>query len=1381
MKRKITKLMAALALLAFLAIPMGMRGQSDYSSDYTGNITLSTEGGANASACIINISNVDYNGIKAGTGSKAGAVMITVPSGTKYLHLHAAAWNNTTCFLTVTPEGYSDVIALTANSGISNNSPFTFNGNANTSDYYKVITFSSALTSDTDLTFTATGGKRFVIWGVTSEEEGSNPPTPTCATPTFSPAAGTYTEAQTVSISCAIEGATIYYTTNGDDPATSSTVYADPINVSSNMTIKAMAAKSGFNNSAVATAEYAFITFDHAGTLEDPYTVADARAAIDANAGTQGIYATGIVSAIPTAYNSNYGNITFNLVDEEGDEVFLQAYRCAGDEAANVAIGDVAVVYGNLTYYAASQTYEFAQGCQLVSLTHPVNTDPFITITPDNFELDANSHMAEVLTRIAYQNIAIVPGSGNESFDVQYYDAEGQETEHTWCVVGAYAVSGSEEEFDLGIFAFLNDGTEPRTVYFKLYGLDAEGNEVYSNLVTITQAAPVIDYATLPFVWEGGPKADFLALNGVTAHGLGSDYAAGNSPYLIKFDDTGDYIQVKTDSQPGKVTIGVKMIGGANTSTITIQGSADGETFTNIEELTISGEQNDVLTLETINVFGENDRYVRMLFTKGSNVGVGPITVEKGNAPSIIVTPATINLEAAGQGVPFQMTQMNVTYSNLEIESWNDFAVQFYDAEGLEQTQPNWIMNNPAGVSGGNDSGYLIALIIADNQGPARSAYFRVYALGEEDYVYSNLVTINQAGVAQQYTLTVEPFENLEIFTFIDDELTEPMEGAGSIQVTEGTSVMLSVSAVEGYVLETLMVNGVDHVNDIADDFTYTFEMPAENVTISATAVEDVPPTPGEWVMTRLDDLTEDDVFVIVGVYDADESSFAMPNSNGTSSAPSAVAVTMVGNTLSGDIAENLQWNLSIGEEGYTFYPNGNTEAWLYCTSTNNGVRVGTNENNVFTMTPEGYLFNNATERYIGIYNSQDWRCYTTINNNIKNQTFAFYKRVDESDIVTYTLDIEGYGDSDGGYYLIASPVSMNRPTFENGFITEAYDLYYFDQAQNGEEWRNYKAKHFNIAAGKGYLYASQENTTLTFTGVPYEGDGKVALDYVEGVNLTGWNLIGNPYDQDYDIIIGNESGYSETNFYVMNEDGDDFELAERSFVHPMEGVLVEATAVGQFAYFTNEIGPWGGDPFEMLNIRVSDENGKGDFARIRFGEGNNFEKFMLNPENTKIYFPVDNEEYAVVYAENMGEMPLNFSAAADGNYTLTFTVENMEMDYLHLIDNMTGMDIDLLQTAAYSFEATVDDNAARFTLVFANLTGIEENSAEQFAIFSNGNLIVNNEGEATLQVIDVAGRIVKSESVNGCANVNVNAAPGVYMLRLVNGDNVKTQKVVVE
>lgn len=78
----------------------------------------------------------------------------------------------------------------------------------------------------------------------------------TVATPTFSPAGGTYTGAQSVTIGCATAGATIHYTTDGSTPTTSSSVYSDAINVTSSCTIKAIAVKSGMNNSEVASATY---------------------------------------------------------------------------------------------------------------------------------------------------------------------------------------------------------------------------------------------------------------------------------------------------------------------------------------------------------------------------------------------------------------------------------------------------------------------------------------------------------------------------------------------------------------------------------------------------------------------------------------------------------------------------------------------------------------------------------------------------------------------------------------------------------------------------------------------------------------------------------------------------------------------------------------------------------------------------------------------------------------------------------------------------------------------------------------------------------------------------------------------------------------------
>ena len=120
------------------------------------------------------------------------------------------------------------------------------------------------------------------------------------------------------------------------------------------------------------SASYTVYVFDHEGTTADPYSVADARRAIDWNYGTANVYAAGKVSAIVTAYSSQHGNITYNFsTDGTTNADQLQAYRGKGKNGANftsendVLVDDEVVVYGSLTKYGS--TYEFAADNQLYS------------------------------------------------------------------------------------------------------------------------------------------------------------------------------------------------------------------------------------------------------------------------------------------------------------------------------------------------------------------------------------------------------------------------------------------------------------------------------------------------------------------------------------------------------------------------------------------------------------------------------------------------------------------------------------------------------------------------------------------------------------------------------------------------------------------------------------------------------------------------------------------------------------------------------------------------------------------------------------------------------------------------------------------------------
>jgi uncharacterized protein YjdB len=76
------------------------------------------------------------------------------------------------------------------------------------------------------------------------------------ATPTFSPAGGTYTSARAVSIRTTTPSAIIHYTTNGSTPTTGSATYSVPIKVSVSETVRAIAVASGHSASAAASAAY---------------------------------------------------------------------------------------------------------------------------------------------------------------------------------------------------------------------------------------------------------------------------------------------------------------------------------------------------------------------------------------------------------------------------------------------------------------------------------------------------------------------------------------------------------------------------------------------------------------------------------------------------------------------------------------------------------------------------------------------------------------------------------------------------------------------------------------------------------------------------------------------------------------------------------------------------------------------------------------------------------------------------------------------------------------------------------------------------------------------------------------------------------------------
>lgn len=418
----------------------------------------------------------------------------------------------------------------------------------------------------------------------------------------------------------------------------------------------------------------------------------------------------------------------------------------------------------------------------------------------------------------------------------------------------------------------------------------------------------------------------------------------------------------------------------------------------------------------------------------------------------------------------------------------------------------------------------------------------------------------------------------------------------------------------------------------------------------------------------------------------------------------------------------------------------------------------------------------------------------------------------------TVEKNITGYDNSSGNWNFISSPLKgeylyndeyyYDNPEDIGNLIEGNYDLYLFDQTQIGMEWRNYKAhtETFRIRRGQGYLYANEENTTLQFAGTiaaiedNEKGTYSVELSYQneavqvenpdapEGYEyvypqLAGWNLIGNPFmGTAYQDMMGGPT----FSFYMMDAQGTALaeEGATNAAIPACTGIFVKSDSPYQTFTFTTQnlemMRPNNGSL--QVTLQQTVERGAVatiDKAIVSFNEGSMLEKFVFNAETSKLFIPQDGKDYAIVWSEGRGEVPVNFKATRNGCYTITVCPSEVSMSYLHLIDNLTGDNIDLLETQNYTFEARTNDYASRFKLVFA--CGDANDDNEPFTFFNGSEWVISNEGLATLQFVDVMGRVLRSETIEGNATLNTNRfSAGIYMMRLISGENVRVQKIVV-
>ena len=656
-------------------------------------------------------------------------------------------------------------------------------------------------------------------------------------------------------------------------------------------------------------------------------------------------------------------------------------------------------------------------------------------------------------------------------------------------------------------------------------------------------------------------------------------------------------------------------------------------------------------------------------------------------------------------------------------------------------------------------------------------------------------------------------------------------------EAVEGDLISLTATPDDGYEFDYWVVTDAsNHTIAVTEN---QFVMPASNVTVSAVFAYVGVFSQQYYLVTNVNQLVAGRTYLIVNTVAGQALSTTQNTNNRT-----AVNVTISSNVISSIGNDVCELTLGGQSGAWTFFDAdwGDNGGYLYAASSsaNNLKTQATNNTNgqwsieitsdgTATIVAQGSNTRNNL-RYNPNNNNPIFSCYASTSNMAKvelyirseeynhteNETIAHLYSFDKHTVrsgVTLTVsgtaacndathliledgaqlihhndgvqammkkNIQAYTNDNNGWYTIATPFSSYDPA-NTPMVGDSYDLYAYDESGNneGKEWRNYKASAFSMASGHGYLYAHYPVATLRMTGTLNNGDASPTIDlsYANGTeSIKGFNLLGNP--TAHDISFTKTENVSDGYYYLNNSENWVYETGNT--VPVGRGFLVKANAAGQTVTLNPQSKGNSADKGQYLCLAVGEEK-----VYVKLNEGVSMPLFDMKGHHASLYLTRDRQPYAMLVRDGASTLDLCFEARHCGEHTLTVDTQGLALDYLHLVDNLTGADVDLLSTPQYTFYAKASDYANRFRMVFdAVYEPVEESSS--FAYVSNGQIVIagldGDDSAATLQIIDATGRVLSCRAVSQMSAIpTTGMSSGVYVLRLITEKETYTQRIVLQ
>lgn len=405
------------------------------------------------------------------------------------------------------------------------------------------------------------------------------------------------------------------------------------------------------------------------------------------------------------------------------------------------------------------------------------------------------------------------------------------------------------------------------------------------------------------------------------------------------------------------------------------------------------------------------------------------------------------------------------------------------------------------------------------------------------------------------------------------------------------------------------------------------------------------------------------------------------------------------------------------------------------------------------------------------------------------------YSETSDAQIIV-KKDFSPYTTDTDGWYTISAPIAA-LPITANTTLTDAsgnFDLYRLDETD--AVWQNFKdeANGFTtLELGRGYLYAhNTEVSNKQMSGELNCTNTNCSITYT-GLGMKGWNLIGNPFT--HNIYKGAGAAIDDENlssgYYVLDNSGAWEVKTFEDPIKPLQGVLVQnnnsdvpfsLSIDNTFALATNESGLSSKGSYNRIELSVTDGN-VADKAYIYLGKGKGLEKREnIDTQHPALYVRYNDADYAIAHVDaNAKTIPLGFKCQGKSTFKIS-AKHDANLSYLHLIDNLTGTDTDLLENNSYSFNTAENEYEMRFSLVFKKGDSVQELDNESF-VYVNGNkeLVFVNLGEQIQgQIINILGQVHSSFSTDDGPISISNLNSGIYLIRIVDGGKTITQKIVV-